>query len=97
MITEKEMESLKRYFQNRTDVVFAFLYGSQARGNATRLSDADVAVYFYPRTRHPIECEEDIFYECEDDIWGDLERLLKNFIKRVYYYCLLSKGLGNTP
>ena len=81
MITEKEIESLKRYFQNRTDVAFAFLYGSQARGNATRLSDADVAVYFYPRVRHPIECEEDIFYESEDDIWGDLERLLKKEVE----------------
>jgi len=81
MITEKEIESLKCYFQNRTDVAFAFLYGSQARGNATRLSDADVAVYFYPKIRHPIECEEDIFYESEDDIWGDLERLLKKEVE----------------
>lgn len=81
MITDKKIESLKCYFQNRTDIAFAFLYGSQARGNATRLSDADVAVYFYPRTRHPIECEEDIFYESEDDIWSDLERLLKKDVE----------------
>ena len=38
--------TLKRYFASRDDVVVAFLFGSHARGKATRRSDVDVAVYF---------------------------------------------------
>ncbi|MCR4403020.1 MAG: nucleotidyltransferase domain-containing protein [Firmicutes bacterium] len=38
--------TLKRYFASRDDVVVAFLFGSHARGRATRRSDVDVAVYF---------------------------------------------------
>lgn len=72
---------LKKYFQRRTDIAFAFLFGSYARGAATKLSDIDIAVYFYPKKRHPIEYEEDVFYSGEDDIWADMERMLKKEVE----------------
>ena len=81
MLTNLEIENLKAYFKNRKDVAFAFLYGSQAHGYATRLSDVDVAVYFYPHERRPIEYESEHDYEAEDEIWGDLERLLKKEVE----------------
>jgi len=65
-----QIEKLKEYFKGRDDIAFAFLYGSQAKGNATRLSDVDIAVYFYPQQRHPIEFEEEIYYDGENNIWG---------------------------
>ena len=37
MIAVHDIEALKRYFENRKDVAFAFLFGSQARGTATKL------------------------------------------------------------
>jgi predicted nucleotidyltransferase len=70
------IEALKKYFEGRQDVAFAFLYGSQAWGRATRMSDVDVAAYFAPRTRHPLEFEDDVHYDAEDEIWSDLQRLL---------------------
>lgn len=76
MITDIDIKALKNYFENRKDIAFAFLFGSQARGLATPLSDVDIAVYFYPEKRHPVEYEEEIFYEDEDEIWADIERLL---------------------
>lgn len=83
MITDINKETLKEYFKDRKDVAFAFLFGSQARGNATKLSDVDIAVYFYPEKRHPIEYEEEVFYEGEgeDDIWAELERILKREVE----------------
>lgn len=75
------IERLKEYFIKRKGVAFAFLFGSQARGSATRLSDVDIAVYFYPEKRHPIEYEEEVFYEDEDEIWADMERLLKKEVE----------------
>lgn len=38
--------TFKRHFASRADVVLAFLFGSYAKGKATRRSDVDVAVYF---------------------------------------------------
>lgn len=76
-----DIESLKNYFRNRNDIAFAFLYGSQAKGNATRLSDVDIAVYFYPEKRRPIQFEKEVYYKSEEKIWSDLEELLKKEVE----------------
>ena len=76
-----DVETLKNYFKNRDDVAFAFLYGSQAKGKATQLSDVDIAVYFYPERRHPVEFEEEVFYKGEDQIWSDMEKATKKEVE----------------
>jgi predicted nucleotidyltransferase len=75
------IETLKKYFKNRNDIAFAFLYGSQAKGNATQLSDVDIAVYFSPEKRHPVEFEEEVFYKSEDEIGSDMEQLIKKEVE----------------
>jgi predicted nucleotidyltransferase len=75
------IEKLKEYFSQRKDIAFAFLYGSQAKGSANKLSDVDIAVYFYPLERHPIEFEKEVFYDAENEIWGDLQRILKEEVE----------------
>lgn len=70
------LAKLKNYFANRNDIAFAFLYGSYARGTQHKNSDVDIAVYFYPEVRYPIQYEEEVYYDGEDDIWADLDRLL---------------------
>src|SRR5574337_484948 len=69
MLTDSDIKNLKIYFSNRKDIAFAFLFGSQAKGTATQLSDIDIAVYFYPGKRHPVEFEEKIYYKNENEIW----------------------------
>lgn len=81
MISDEHMKLLKNYFQNRSDIAFAFLFGSYAKGKATKLSDVDIAVYFYPEKRHPVEYEEEKFYDGEDDIWTDVERILRKNVE----------------
>ncbi len=44
MIVERIVEILKEY----EDVIFAYLFGSHARGEASKMSDIDVAVYLNP-------------------------------------------------
>ena len=80
-IDKKLLEELKKYFRKRKDIAFAFLYGSQANGTATRLSDTDIAVYFYPRERHPVKFEEDVPCRGENEVWGDLQRLIKREVE----------------
>src|SRR3972149_2012905 len=75
------IETLKSYFSTRKDIAFAFLFGSHARGTATKLSDVDIAVYFYPKERHPVEYEEEIFYDGEHEICFEIERILKKEVE----------------
>ena len=83
MIADLDINILKTYFRNRKEIAFAFLFGSQAKGRATGLSDVDIGVYFYPEKKHPIEYEEEVFYAGEDDIWADLERILKKEVELI--------------
>lgn len=78
-----DIKALKNYFENRKGIAFAFLFGSYARGTATKLSDVDIAVYFYPEKRHPIEYEEEVFYKGEDEVWSDIEGLLKKEVEML--------------
>ena len=75
------MDEIMEYLKNRKDVAFAFLYGSYAKGFATGLSDVDIAVYFYPQKRHPVEFEEKHFYDGENEIWGCLQKILKKEVE----------------
>jgi predicted nucleotidyltransferase len=83
MIPDEQIKLLKHYFQNRSDIAFAFLFGSQARGTATELSDVDIAVYFYPEKRHPVEYEEEKYYEAENEIWADIEKIVKKEVEML--------------
>ncbi len=83
MITDLHIEVLQHYFQNRSDIAFAFLFGSQIRGTATKLSDVDIAVYFYPEKMHPVEYEEEKYYEAEDEIWTDIEQIVKKDVELI--------------
>jgi len=67
---------MKEYFSGRNDIAFAFLFGSWARGTVHKHSDIDIAVYFYPQTKFPVEYEGENYYPGEDDIWADLDRIL---------------------
>jgi predicted nucleotidyltransferase len=75
------IEQIKTYIETRDEIAFAFLFGSQANGLATGLSDVDIAVYFYPNNRRPIEFEEPVYFEEESELWRDLERLLKKEVE----------------
>lgn len=72
---ESLLDILKSYFEERRDIVFAFLFGSAAKGKVRKEGDVDIGVYFWP--------EEDIEWEAfektypgETRIGLDLERLL---------------------
>ena len=95
------IEKLKEYLNDRKEVAFAFLYGSQAKGNATKLSDVDIAVYFYPEKRRPIEYEEEVFYESENEIWTGLERILNKEVELLVLNrvsaCVAASAISGMP
>lgn len=75
-------QKLKDYFEKRDDVVMAFLFGSFAKGQAIYDSDIDIAIYFKPETK-AIEWEEEKTYPGENQIWKDVEKIVKRNIDLV--------------
>jgi uncharacterized protein YutE (UPF0331/DUF86 family)/predicted nucleotidyltransferase len=73
-LVNRIIRDLSLYFKGRSDIAFAYLFGSFSRGNPGPLSDVDVGLYFFPKSDE-LELEEEVFYRDEDQIWADLEKI----------------------
>lgn len=60
----------------------SFIFGSFIKGREHEGSDIDIAIYLKPE-QNMLEIEEPVFYKSEDEIWGDLERILKREVDLV--------------
>ncbi|MEW6481853.1 MAG: HepT-like ribonuclease domain-containing protein [bacterium] len=96
----EKIKELKGYFKERNDIVFAFLFGSRAKGRPSNISDWDVAVYFKPFEYMEIETQEN--YPDEKSTWGELVDILKtdevdllvlNRARPSLVFSVLSSGL----
>lgn len=78
MINNK-LKALKKYFSGKPNISAAFLFGSQAKNYAGRISDWDIAVYFKPqKNQGGVEWEDtDKPYPDENKTWDDLVDILK--------------------
>jgi len=73
---------LKDYFDKRTDIAFAFLFGSALNNKVRKDGDIDIAVYFWPEK----DVEWELFnkrYSAENRISLDLERILKKEVDLI--------------
>jgi predicted nucleotidyltransferase len=76
------IRALKKYFREREDVAFAFLFGSAVQGRVRREGDIDIAVYFWPEK--DIEWENvSKRYSGENRIALDLEKILKKEVDLI--------------
>jgi uncharacterized protein YutE (UPF0331/DUF86 family)/predicted nucleotidyltransferase len=66
------IHDLSSFFSIRSDVAFAFLFGSFSRETSSSSSDIDVAVYFYPKSGE-LEIEDEVYYDGEDEIWAYID------------------------
>ncbi|MCP5515226.1 MAG: DUF86 domain-containing protein [Spirochaetales bacterium] len=78
------INELKEYLSGKNDIAFAFLFGSEAKGIAGEESDIDIGIYFYPR-ENGFDLEDDVFFDGEDRIWNDLERLTGREVDLVIF------------
>lgn len=74
-LSSAKLKKLKGYFEKRNDVAFAFLFGSYAKGTATKRSDADVGVYFRPSGRK-LEWTADVDYPQESEVWSAIDSIV---------------------
>lgn len=73
---EEKLQQLKTYFENRDDIMMAFVFGSQATGRAHAGSDWDIGVYFRPEEGR-IEMEEQKREYPRSNVWSDCVDILK--------------------
>jgi predicted nucleotidyltransferase len=76
----------QEYFQTRAEIDRAVLFGSWAKGQGGMDSDLDIAIHFSPE-KSPAPGEPGpLFFEGEDEIWGDLERIAGRQIDLLVLY-----------
>ena len=73
---ENLTNQLKKYLNSKQSVEMAFVFGSQVSGTKNIESDLDIAVYFKPKTEK-LDYEEEIFFDEENEIWNELEKISK--------------------
>jgi predicted nucleotidyltransferase len=73
---------LRSYFAAKPEVIMAFLFGSIVTGNRTSESDIDIVVYLLPAQKG-FEVEGISQYECEDDIWCEVEKIIHENVDLV--------------
>ena len=75
-MSSSKIQKLKKYFKSKSNVLMAFLFGSQGEKRGSKTSDWDIACYFKPELSD-IECETENYYPEESEIWGDLVKILE--------------------
>ena len=76
------IKKLNSYFKTKKEVVFVFLFGSFVHNNIHKNSDVDIGIYFYPQ-KNNIEVESSTKYKTENEIWLDVERILKREVDLI--------------
>ncbi|MBU4477600.1 MAG: DUF86 domain-containing protein [Candidatus Omnitrophica bacterium] len=71
---EDKIELLKKYFEERPDILMAFIFGSFAKGRQISDSDFDTAIYFDPKNKE-VELGSEV-YKDEGRIWLDIEKIM---------------------
>ncbi len=76
------IKKLKEYFEKKENIAFAFLFGSFSKGRSTKISDIDIAIYYFPENNE-IDFESEKYFDDELEIWGNLEAILKKEVDLV--------------
>jgi uncharacterized protein YutE (UPF0331/DUF86 family)/predicted nucleotidyltransferase len=102
MTGNKITRQLKEYFKKRDDILMVFIFGSYVKNQQTTESDFDIAVYFKPKTKIlGLEWESENYYQDEDKIWGDVEKIagrrtdfvVLNRAPATLVYSILQEGI----
>ena len=74
-----DCSALRRFFQGRPEVLWAYLFGSHAVGRARPDSDVDIGVYLDLRRVEDLEAYE-------EQLWSDLSRFIALGQQSIWWY-----------
>lgn len=75
------IEKLKNFLENDTNILFAYLFGSFAKGEAHARSDVDIAVYFKEESFNE---QLRVIYELSKLVKRDVDLVVLNHVKNMF-------------
>jgi len=90
------VSKLKSFLSPKPEIVFGYLFGSQATGSAGRLSDIDLAVYIDPSFRPPQEgygYQSELIAELSAFLGTTVDVVLLNNASILLKHQVLKKGV----
>ncbi len=89
-------EAVRRVCERHPTIRAAFVFGSQATGEARPDSDIDLAIWFsaYPEPDYMIELEDDLIYSVSEDIGrDDIDLVVLNSANALLRFNATDKGI----
>ena len=87
---------LATFFSARSEIRFAYLFGSVARGTSGNLSDIDIAVYLNPERLPPDEgygYRSNLLVELRSELAEDIDLVILNDASAVLKFQVLKNGM----
>jgi hypothetical protein len=89
------VEKIKKYLYQRNEVIFAYLYGSYAKGNENKLSDIDIAIYI-DKSKKPesgtFGYRSELITELQSFVDKDIDLIILNEVTNILAYNVLKDG-----
>jgi len=92
---EAQLKKLKDHLYQKEEIIFAYIYGSVARDQATRLSDIDLAVYIDEDKKPaagPFGYRSDLITELQPLAGNDVDLIILNEAPNLLAYNVFKEG-----
>jgi predicted nucleotidyltransferase len=89
------MEDIKDFLSDREEIIFAYIYGSLARGQENKLSDIDIAIYIdqdKKPTSGPFGYRSELITDIQDLVERDVDLVILNDISLSLAFNVIKDG-----
>ena len=94
-MNEAQQKKLKDHLSQKDEIIFAYIYGSVARNQDTRLSDIDLAIYIDEDKKPaagPFGYRSDLIAELQPLAGNDIDLIILNDASNLLAYNVFKEG-----
>ncbi len=94
-MNEAQQKKLKDHLSQKDEIIFAYIYGSVARNQDTRLSDIDLAIYIDEDKKPaagPFGYRSDLIAELQPLAGNDIDLIILNEASNLLAYNVFKEG-----
>jgi len=94
-MNEAQLKKLKDHLSQKDEIIFAYIYGSVARNQDTRLSDIDLAIYIDEDKKPaagPFGYRSDLIAELQPLAGNDIDLIILNEASNLLAYNVFKEG-----
>lgn len=94
MLDKYILLKIKKYFNKRADIDFAFIFGSNAYGNTIKKSDIDIAIFINKKnSKNLFKKKINIINDLSTLLKKDIDLIILNNIKSLLFkYSIIKEG-----